>query len=60
MTCEPHPSHDMTDWESTVVTIIATPRFGSLRECRNCGGEHAKTVSGEAMHDELRAPCVAE
>lgn len=59
MNLNPHPSHDMTDWASTIVTITSTARFGSLRECKNCGAEHAKTVAGEAMHDELYEPCQA-
>lgn len=54
---EPHPSHKMTEWESTIVTLISTSRFGEIRECENCGGEHARTVAGEAMHDELKYPC---
>ena len=53
----PHRSHNMTDWKSTIVTLISTSRFGELRECRNCGGEHAFTVAGEAMHVELTRPC---
>lgn len=57
MSTAPHESHDMTEWESTIVTIISTPRFGSIRECRHCGAEQAKTVAGEAMHDELRLAC---
>lgn len=56
---EPHASHDMTEWESSIVTITSTARFGSIRECKNCGAEHAKTVAGEAMEDELYSPCWA-
>jgi len=54
---EIHPSHEMTEFESTIVTIISTPRFGSLRECKHCGAEHAKTVAGEGHHDELFERC---
>jgi len=53
----PHPSHDMSPWRSTVVTLVETPRFGEVRKCRRCGAEHARTVAGEAMHEELRQMC---
>ena len=53
-----HPSHDMTDWENTIITISCTPRFGRIRECRQCGGEHAETVAGKAIHDGLRYECI--
>ena len=56
----PHPSHDMEPWRSTIVTLIATSRFGSIRACRNCEAEHAKTVAGEAHHGELESPCLCE
>lgn len=56
---KPHESHDMGEWRETIVTITSTSRFGSLRSCKNCDAEHAKTVAGEAMHDELMAPCWA-
>jgi hypothetical protein len=52
-----HPSHKMSEWRSTIVTLIETPRFGSIRKCLNCGAEHAKTVAGEGLHDELADPC---
>ena len=55
---EIHPSHDMTEWRSTIVTLVETSRFGSIRECKNCGAEHAKTAAGEGMHDELLEPCL--
>jgi hypothetical protein len=54
---QPHPTHVMTDWKSTIVTIIATARFGELRMCKNCEAEEARTVSGHACHDELKEPC---
>lgn len=54
---EIHESHEMSEWESTILTLADTPRFGSIRECKNCGAEHAKTVAGEAHHDELFEPC---
>jgi len=57
---EPHPSHEMTEWESTIVTIISTSRFGKFRKCKNCGAEQAETVAGKAMHEELKNPCLLE
>lgn len=57
---EPHPSHTMTKWRNTIVTLLETSRFGSIRECTACGAEHAKTAAGEAHHDELDATCVGE
>ena len=55
---EVHPSHVMTEWKSSIVTLIETSRFGTIRECVNCGAEHAKTAAGEGMHDELKVPCL--
>lgn len=57
MISEPHESHDMTPWRSTIVTIIATPRFGEFRKCRLCDAEQAKTVAGSAEWDEITLPC---
>jgi len=54
---EIHSSHQMTEWRNTIVTIIATPRFGSIRSCKMCDGEHAKTVCGEDCHDILLDEC---
>jgi hypothetical protein len=47
----------MGEWESSIVSISGTPRFGSIRKCKNCGAEHAKTVCGEAIHEELEMRC---
>lgn len=52
-----HESHSMTDWENSIVTVSSTSRFGSIRECKNCGGEHVKTVAGESLSEELIKPC---
>lgn len=54
---QPHPSHDMTDWESDIVTLVSTPRFGRIRQCRKCEAEQAETAAGAAHHDELERPC---
>jgi hypothetical protein len=52
-----HPSHKMTKWEGSIITLINTPRFGEIRECKKCGGEQAITVSGDGTHPELRVQC---
>ena len=52
-----HPTHKMSEWKSTIVTLVATPRFGKLRKCEYCEAEEAKTVSGHEMHDELKYKC---
>jgi hypothetical protein len=56
---KPHPSHKMTEWESTVVTLIDTPRFGKLRRCEYCKAEEAESVSGHRAHLGLAEPCAA-
>lgn len=55
---EIHKSHKMTKWRDTIVTLIATSRFGRIRNCVYCNAEHAKTAAGEAMHDELKVKCL--
>lgn len=52
-----HPSHKMTEWENTIVTIIETSRFGRIRECENCGAEEAETVAGHGIFPELLVEC---
>lgn len=56
----PHPSHKMTKWRGTIVTLLETSRFGELRECKNCGAEHARTAAGEANHPGLESVCVCD
>lgn len=52
-----HPSHKMTAWRSTIVTLISTSRFGEIRNCKKCGGEQARTVAGSGTHPELLVKC---
>lgn len=52
-----HPSHRMTPWESTIITITCTPRFGRIRECRRCGIEQAETVTGRHTNGPLTEKC---
>lgn len=54
---EIHSTHKMSEWKSSIVTLASTPRFGSIRECEYCGGEHAMTGHGEDMHHVLRGVC---
>ena len=56
---EPHASHQMDEWCDTVVTIIATSRFGRLRKCEKCDAEQAETAAGRAAHPELNRKCEA-
>jgi len=39
LTQEPHGTHNMTEWESTICQLSNNARFGRCRECRNCGGQ---------------------
>ncbi len=55
---EIHPTHKMSKWRGTIVTLIETSRFGEIRVCELCGAEHAKTVCGEAAHKELYVECL--
>lgn len=52
------PSHNMSEWEETIVTLTSTSRFGSIRRCLDCEGEHAKTVCGEVCDESLKNRCV--
>lgn len=54
---EPHPSHVMGTWKNTIVTLVETSRFGSIRTCINCGAEHARAVAGATAHEELVDQC---
>ena len=53
----PHASHIMGPWRSAVVQLASTPRFGVIRNCKNCDAEHAQTAAGEAMQEELYERC---
>lgn len=52
-----HPSHEMGEWESTIVTIYSTPRYGKLRRCVKCEAEEAETAAGKVKHPELFWEC---
>lgn len=53
-----HPSHEMTEWESTTVTIVATPRMGQIRECENCGYEPVYYCEAQEIGlDSMESDC---
>lgn len=54
---QPHETHAMTEWHSTIVTLINTPRFGKWRKCKKCGAEEAKSVCGHKWHGALEKKC---
>ena len=55
---KPHSSHKMTKWKETIVTLIATPRFGRVRYCAYCGAGQAETVAGRDANQELALECL--
>ncbi len=55
-----HKTHRMGKWESQIVTLISTSRFGKWRQCKICGAEQAETAAGKAMFPELKLPCQPE
>lgn len=57
---QPHPSHRLSGWERTIVTLSGTSRHGRVRSCVRCDAEEAETVAGRAIHDELVRPCYYE
>lgn len=54
-----HSSHKMTRWKEEIVTLVAEPRFGRIRECKYCHAEQAETVAGKGMHPELLRKCLS-
>ena len=56
---EPHASHKMGAWESTLVSCASNDRFGKIRECENCGGRDVIAGgAGSRYHDkELGMVC---
>ena len=58
----PHPSHRMGRPFSTtgILTGASTPRFLTVRECEACGADQARSVCGEAISNDLTAPCSGE
>ena len=58
----PHSSHKMTRWTSDIVTLLegGEPRFGSIRECKICHGQQARTVAGSRSFPEILQPCTGK
>lgn len=56
---EPHESHKMDGWESTIVACASNDRLGKVRECKKCEGRDVKAGgAGSRYHDpELSKPC---
>ena len=54
---KPHRTQEMTKWESSIITLIATARFGQIRQCVHCEAEEAKTACGHKAHEELNFLC---
>jgi len=46
---EPHESHDMGEWESTIVACASNDRFGQIRKCKKCKAEEVK-AGGPGSH----------
>lgn len=59
MNDEPHSSHKMTAWSSTIVACASNDRFGMVRECSKCGGRDVKAGgAGSRYHDHgMRERC---
>lgn len=54
---EIHPSHTMSEWRSTIISMPNSDRFGQIRVCEACEAEQAKTVTGTFTHKELWSAC---
>lgn len=55
---QPHPSHNMTEWRSTIISMASNDRFASIRKCANCEAEEAIPGQSHIRHVELDTPCV--
>jgi len=58
---EPHETHDMGEWRSTVCQLSNNDRFGRVRRCSICGGrDYLCGGAGSRWQDrELLKPCSA-
>ena len=52
----PHASHVMGKWESTILAPSGTERFYDIRKCVNCGCSEAKG-NAHLADDELEQLC---
>lgn len=51
-----HPSHKMGKSRTEILSPSGTPRFYSIRECKQCGKEEWQHAAGHFLHD-LDLPC---
>lgn len=56
---EPHSTHSMTDWKSTICQLSNNDRFGRSRVCEVCGGrDYLCGGAGSRWQDTcLSNPC---
>lgn len=56
---EPHESHKMGEWESTICQLSNSDRFGRVRHCETCGGrDYLCGGPGSRWQDKgLLKPC---
>ena len=56
---EPHFTHSMTDWRSTICQLSTNDRFGRKRKCKKCGGQdYLCGGAGSRWQDSFLArPC---
>jgi hypothetical protein len=54
-----HKTHRMGKAFSDVRMPADTPRFYSVRQCRDCKGEEIEHAAGQSTDDELVKPCHA-
>lgn len=53
-TAEPHKTHKMGEWSSTIVACASNDRFGQVRKCKVCGGRDVKAGgAGSRYFDEI-------
>lgn len=54
---QPHPSHQMKEWRSTILNFGGSDRFGSIRSCSECGAEEAKGGQSHRADTSLTVEC---
>jgi hypothetical protein len=50
-------SHDMTDWYTEIRAPAGTPRFYSVRHCKQCEGEQMQHPAGKFTDPPLKRRC---
>ncbi|HEY9084787.1 MAG TPA: hypothetical protein VIN40_02455 [Candidatus Tyrphobacter sp.] len=46
----PHTSHNMTEWELSIVALSQATRFGRMRRCKRCRAEQRPFQSAGKYH----------